>query len=551
MGRDAQGNSLDWRGSMGRKSFLKGAAILAVAGIAVRLIGALYRIPLQHIVGLEGIALYQMAYPVYSLLLTLSTAGIPGAISKLVSERAVYGDWSGARRVFSISLGLLFTVGLVSAAAMAMGSGAVARFVAGNKIGPRAEPVMLAASPALLFVAVITAFRGYFQGLQHMTPTAVSQVLEQIIKIIPGFYIAARMCTLGVEYGAAGAMWGVALSEAVAMAYLAVTYWVRRRREPPITAKLPMEPPGRVAVKLTALALPMMAGAVFLPLAGLADAFIVVNRLTALGYGEGAIQSLYGLLSGNVNVLVNVPSVLSLSLSASLIPSVAESCERGDAAGLRRKCNAGLKATLLLALPAAAGMAVLAKPVLNLLFGGTLTAAELAAGAELLASSCAGIVFLSVVQTTNGLLQGMGRVYVPMVSLAVGAAVKIALNYLLVGMPEINIHGAPLGTVACYLVPAAINCIVLQRAGVLRLKGMLLRPALASALMCGGAWALNGWLQSFMPAEAACGVAVAVSVPLYALLSVLTGAIGREELMLLPKGDTISAHLKRRGLLKG
>jgi stage V sporulation protein B len=156
-----------------------------------------------------------------------------------------------------------------------------------------------------------------------------------------------------------------------------------------------------------------------------------------------------------------------------------------------------------------------------------------------------------VVQTTNGLLQGMGRVYVPMISLAVGAAVKITLNYLLVGMPGINIHGAPLGTVACYLVPAAINLAVLRRTGVMRLKGMLLRPALASALMCGGAWALNGWLAGLMPAEAACGVAVAASVPLYMLLSVLTGAIGREELMLLPKGDKISAYLKRRGLLKG
>lgn len=545
---------------MSRKSFLRGAAILALAGVAVRLIGALYRIPLARIIGVEGVALYQMAYPVYGLLLTLSTAGIPGAISKMVSERLVHNDRANARRVFTTSLVLLSAIGLLSSAAMALGSNLIARFIAGES-GPLAQPSMLAAAPALFFVAVITAFRGYFQGLQHMAPTAVSQIWEQVVKIVPGFFIAAQLNKLGVEYGAAGAMWGVVLSEIVALIYLMIVYArkskqlageTRGKRE---SAALPpgvQEPFGRISAKLASLALPMMAGAIFLPLASLADAFIVMNRLADLGYSDSATRALYGILSGMVNVLVNVPSVLSLSLSTSLIPAVAESRERQDWKSVERRSRVGLKATMLVALPSAAGLAVLAKPILNLLYGSALSPAQLDISASLLVSSCVGVVFLSVVQSTNGMLQGMGKVYVPMVSLAIGAIVKIAMNYTLIGMPEINIHGAPLGTIACYLIPAVINLIAVARAIGMRLDigGMLIRPGLASAFMGMCAWAIAAFMPGILGGQLACGLAVIIAIPTYAVFAVLFGAIGRDELSFVPGGDKIAAFLNRMGLLR-
>ncbi len=555
---------------MSRKNFLQGAAILALAGVVVRIIGAIYRIPLTNILGDEGVGLYQLAYPVYGLLLTLSTAGVPGAISKMVSERMVHHDSRGALRVFRVSLVILTVVGFLSAVAMALGSAQISKLIALGK-GPQAQPSMLAAAPALFFVAIITAYRGYFQGLQNMTPTAVSQVLEQLIKIVPGFFIAARLNKISVELGAAGAMWGVVLSEIVALGYLMIVY-ARKKRSLDVDQQEPMRAPAghvpesfrAIASKLAGLALPMMAGAIFLPLASLADAAIVMNRLQGLGYSDSTALSLYGILSGMVNVLVNVPGVLSLSLSTSLIPAIAESCERKDMRSVERKSRVGLRITMLVSMPSAVGLAVLARPVMDLLYGhsGTMTPEKLTVGAGLLVTSSISVIFLSIVQSTNGSLQGLGRVYVPMVSLAIGAVIKIILNYTLVGIQsvtifgtlvEVNIHGAPIGTIVCYLVPSIINLAYLARATGMRLDiaGMLIRPGLASLCMGLVAWlmwfALNGGIGS----RWATVLAVLAAIPVYVVFAVLFGVLGRDELSYMPGGAKFSAFLARHKLLRG
>jgi stage V sporulation protein B len=374
----------------------------------------------------------------------------------------------------------------------------------------------------------------------------------------------------GPEWGAAGAMWGVALSEAVALVYLMVVYSANRRKELRNGERLQIEGPkapasgrrleptapegfGKIAKGLLKLALPMMAGAIFLPLASLADASIVVNRLTDLGYSGEATQALYGILSGMVNVLVNVPSVLSLSIGTSLIPAIAESNERRDLRSVERKCRVGLKMTLLLSLPSAVGLAVLSRPILGLLYGPALTQAQLAIGGDLLALSAASVIFLSVVQSTNGVLQGVGRVTVPMISLAIGATVKIVLNYFLIGIPSVNIHGAPIGTMLCYLIPAVINLVFVRKATGMRLKniaGMLVKPALAAVCMGGAAWSMATYLPAVIGAKPAAAIAVFVSVPAYAFFAVFFGAVGRDELSFLPKGDRIADFLDRVGLLR-
>lgn len=555
---------------MSKRSFLKGAAVLALAGVIVRIIGALYRIPLTNILGEEGVGLYQLAYPVYGLLLTLSTAGIPGAISKMVSERMVHQDRRNALRVFHISLIFLSIIGLISAVAMALGSSQIAAFIARGK-GPMAVPSMLAAAPALFFVAIITAYRGYFQGLQHMTPTAISQIWEQAIKIIPGFFIAAQLNKINVSLGAAGAMWGVVLSEIVALVYLMMVFAKKKRKQAQDDADHvvlhavkpnPPEPFWQVSSKLARLALPMMAGAIFLPLASLADAAIVMNRLTDLGYDPSAALALFGILSGMVNVLVNVPGVLSLSLSTSLIPAIAESKERKDMRAVERKSRVGLRMTMLVSVPSAVGLAVLARPVMALLYGPSLSPEGLTIGAGLLVTSSISVIFLSIVQSTNGTLQGLGRVYVPMISLAIGALVKIALNYTLVGIQsirifgttfEVNIHGAPIGTIVCYLIPSVINLVFLIKATGIRLDmaGMLIRPGLASAAMGLAALAISTWLPAYTGGKIATVLAVLAAIPVYVVFAILIGAIGREELSFMPGGSKLAAFLDRYRLLRG
>ncbi len=542
---------------MGKKNFIQSAAILALAGVLVRLIGVVYRVPLAALIGLYGVGLYQLVFPVYNLLLTLSTAGIPGAISKMVSERMVYNDRRNARRVFGVSLGLLTGIGLVSAIAMAAGSGLIADVLSKTDEGARMLlPSVLAIAPALVFVSMITAYRGYFQGHQNMTPTAVSQVIEQLLKFFPGLLLIAWLNRSGVQYGASGAMWSITMAEGVALLYIFVVFAVKERRMETLHSTRPAESYGAIARQLVALALPMLVGALFLPLSSMLDGIIVPDRLTSLGCTDEAATTLYGLLTGVVGLLVNVPSVISLSLSTSLIPSIAESNERHDRAAVARKSRVGLKMTTLVSMPCAVGLAVLARPIIVLLFdhGKAFDSPEqITISAELMVVSALSVIFLSIVQSTNGTLQGIGRVKVPMYSLAAGALVKVVLNYILVGIPSLNIHGAPIGTIALYGLSAAINLYFVRKYTGVRIApvDLLGKPLLASAGMGAAAWALYTGLQGLLGGNLATIAAIIVAVPVYLLLTVLFGAVGREELLFLPKGDRLAAALRRMHLMKG
>ena len=559
---------------MSKKSFLQGAAVLALAGVLVRIIGALYRIPLLNFIGAQGVAYYQFAYPVFNLLLTLSTAGIPGAISKMVSERLVHDDDANARRVFAVSLLWLSLVGVVTSLAMWLGSPWISLLVAQDS-ADLVQPSMIAIAPSLLLVSMLTAFRGYFQGQQRMTPTAVSQVCEQVIKIIPGFFLAVSGFQYGASlpgtpeeqqifaamYGAAGASWGVTISEAVALAYLAVTYLLDSGRRSAGTHRKPgqqstvlrrREGISKLSRELASLALPMIAGAIFLPLSSLADSAIVSLRLKELGFAKNDISLLYSVLTGMVNVLVNVPSVLSLSLSTSLIPAIADSRERGDHAGVERKSRVGMKMAMLVSIPSAVGLAVLAEPILRLLFHRDMTEALYATGGDLLVVSSISVIFLSVVQSTNGVLQGLGLVRVPMISLAIGAVSKIILNYILIGIPELNIHGAPWGTVVCYALAATINVVWIARATRVRFRlgGMLIRPLLAAGFMGLCAWVLVTYVSPFIGLAGGTVLAIVAAVPAYALVAVVFGVIGKEELAFMPGGGKLAILLTRYKLLR-
>lgn len=540
---------------MSRKNFLQSAAILALAGVIVRLIGAIYRIPLVGLIGTYGIGLYSQIFPAYSLLLTLSTAGIPGAISKMVSERLVHDDDRNARRVFRVSLLVLVGIGVVSTAVMTLGSAQIAVMIGHSKDSvAMLQPSVIAIAPALLLVAMITAFRGYFQGYQNMTPTAVSQVWEQLIKFFPGFLLVSFMAQAGVQYGASGAMWGVTMAEAVALVYLILVYALKRRTEGH-GSRRQAEAYRAIAKQLLALALPMLVGALFLPLSSLLDTIIVKGRLLYLSYPDKTATILLGLLSGIVAILVNVPSVISLSLSTSLIPSIADSQERGDNAAVARKTWVGLKMTTLVSMPCAVGMAVLARPIIVLLFdhGNAFDSPEqITITAELLAVSALSVILLSIVQSTNGALQGIGRVKVPMYSLAAGAIVKVILNYVLVGIPQLNIHGAPIGTIALYGLSAGINLYFVRRYTGVRLHPMALivRPGLACAGMGAAAWIVQWGLRGPLGANFATVVAIVAAVPVYLAFSLLLGAVGREELLFFPKGERLAAGLKRLHLLK-
>lgn len=507
----------------GKRSFAAGAATLAAAGVVVKIIGACYRIPMTNIIGDQGIALYQYAYPIYGTLLALSTAGIPAAVSKLVSEHISRGEPERAQRVFRVSLALLAIVGLISAAALFGFAPLVAAWVG----DPLACLPIRAISPALFFVAVLSAYRGYYQGQERMTPTAVTQIVEQAGKLVMGLWLAYMMRDRGVAYAAAGAILGVTLAEAIAMVMVLGMGAASHRQSAVCVDK---EPARSVIGRLLPVALPMMLGAVMMPLVGVIDSFVVNHRLLDTGLPAEEARSLYGLLTGPVNTLVNMPSVVPLALAMALVPAIAQACARGAWSEVCNKTRLALKITLTISLPAAVALAVMAEPIMALLYGG-LTAEKQLQAARLLQVSAPSVVALAIVQTLSGTLQGMGKVKAPVAALGAGAAAKIVVTHILTGIPALNITGACIGTVVCYSIAAVIDLYWASRSLGHALNGMrlLARPAAASCAMGVALAAFLRYAQGILRpwVTAMCGVGLGILVYFTALW--LVGGISMGE----------------------
>jgi stage V sporulation protein B len=435
---------------MQKQSLLRGALILSVAGVVVKVIGAVYRIPLASIITSEGMGYYGTAYPIYIFLLTISTTGIPTAISKMVSERIALGDRREAHRVFRISFTALFTVGVVFSVMLFAGSEILVN-VLGN---PKAYYAMLAVAPALFFVPIMSAFRGYFQGMQNMLPTALSQIFEQLGRVVVGFILAIALLPRGLEYAAAGASFGATSGAIAGIVVIYIIYALNRKQ---ILGQVEKSPdlnalPARTILnELLAIAVPITIGASVIPLMNMIDLGVVMRRLQSAGFSATEANSLYGQLTQMAATLVNFPQVITIALAASLVPAISESVAKGDREGIRKKSLVGLKAGVLIGLPAAVGLSALARPIMLMLYP---KEPEAWAVLQVLAL---GFVFLALVQTATGILQGLGRPIFPVKNLLVGSVFKLVVSYSLTAIPSINIRGAALGTVVGYMVAGILN----------------------------------------------------------------------------------------------
>ncbi len=424
-------------------SFVQGAAILGIAGLIVKVIGAAFRIPLANTIGLIGTSYYDTAYPYYSWLLVISTSGLPTAISKMVSERVTQGDYRGAHRVFATAMQILCCIGLLTSILMFFGSDYIARL----HMLPEATYCFKALAPALFFVALMCAYRGYMQGMQQMVPTAISQVVEQVGKLVVGLSLAFLLLDKGPEYAAMGALIGVTVSELLALLYVMLSY---RRRWPKIRARLErsvrreVEP---VAGRLIAIALPITIGASISPLSSVVDSALIIRILLKLGYAKETAQTAFSLMRTNVATLTNMPGVLTMALAMSLVPAISAFSAKRDHAGIQDTARLGLKLALIIGLPCAVGLFVLASPILSMLYP-NLTEGELTLAVDLMHTSSIGVIFLSLVQSMTGVIQGMGKPNVPVFNLFIGFVLKVASLLALMNIPQVNIQGAAVSTAA-------------------------------------------------------------------------------------------------------
>lgn len=537
---------------MSKKSFVKGAAILAVAGLIAKVIGALFRIPLMNIIGTEGMGIYQLAYPIYAFLLVISTSGIPTAISKLVSERVAVGDQRGAYRVFRASFKLLFIIGFVTSLILLVGSPIFAR-MQGNESGVYA---LMAIAPSLFFVSLMSAYRGYFQGLQHMTPTALSQIVEQFGKLIMGLTFARLWIEKGPEYGAAGALLGVTLSE---VAGLALVMGIYRRRRGEIFHNIRLAPKfghredeRAVISKILSIAIPVTIGASIMPIVNFTDSIIVINRLRSIGYAKSQATSLYGMLTGGANPIIGLPSIFTIALAMSLVPAISESYATSDWAEIEKRSTIGIKLTLFIGLPAAVGIMVLSTPIVEFLYR-NMEGAEAAATGNLLAILSIGVIFLTLIQTLTAILQGVDRVIVPVRNLAIGAAFKIVLTIVLVGIPSINIQGAAIGTLVCYGIAAMLDFIAVLKYARIRfsITEFLIKPVIAAGAMGLGVFLTYRYSFEAMASNTKSTLlSIIVGMVLYVIMVFATGMVKRQDLEMIPGGEKLIGILDKLGLLR-
>lgn len=434
--------------TVSNKSFFRGALVLSLAGLFVKVIGALYKIPLARLIGDEGMGLYQMAYPVYGILLTLSTAGVPVAISILVAEKQAENDYYGSRRIFRLSAAMLGAFGLFFSLVLVLSAAWLTHHVFQDA---RVYSALLAVSPAILLTSVSSSFRGYFQGNQTMVPTALSQIIEQIVRVATVLLLAYLLLPHGLEWAAAGATFG-AVTGGMASVAILLFYYRRHKKNhrdkwQPVQ---PQEPVAHLLKRIITLALPVSVGGLVVPIMQVIDAAIIPMRLQVAGHSPKMATGLYGQFSGMANPLINIAPIITISISLALVPIIAEAMAKNDRREVSRRVNQALWSTFLIGMPAAAGLGVLATPICDMLY------AKPEVG-PLVAVLTPSTLLLGLYQTTRGTLQGMGKTHLPVINLTVGVIIKGTLNYLLVAVPFLSIQGAGIATVTGFSVSVALN----------------------------------------------------------------------------------------------
>lgn len=462
------------------KSFVRGAFILIFFGILSKILGAIYRIPLTGIITPEGMGLYQMVFPVYSLMLTISSSGLPSSISKLIAEANAKNQYKQAEKIMKVSFVLLFCFSVLCSLVLVFGSCGFA-LVQGNK---SATICYFGLAPAVVFVGFLAGFRGYFQGLEKMLPSAISGFVEQLFKLCFGLLLARILLPKGVEYAVLGAMLGISISELFAFVFMLVYYVVfRRKRKQGQVQDFTILSTKETSKQILHTSIFVTLGGLIVPLGMMIDSALVINILKRTSFSTKEATTLFGLESGTVGSIVNMPVILSLALATAVLPCVSSKKASGDLEGAKKSASKALLLSFLIALPASFGCFALAEPIMKILYGRSLSAVEIETASQILEIASASIFFLAMVQVSAGILQGISKPSVPAISLSVGLAVKTLLNIVLISQESINIFGTEIANAVCYLTAFLINLFVIEKNGFVQISPRVFASLCASSLV--------------------------------------------------------------------
>jgi len=562
-----------------KQTFMAGVMTIMFAQIIIKVLGLLYRLVITNVpyFGDEGNGLYGAGFQIYMLLLSIATTGVPGAIAKLVSERIAVGKHKEAHHIFKIASSLFAVIGLIGTSILYLGAEVIASQWIGN---PAVEGVLKALAPSIVFVAVSAVIRGYFNGMYNMKATSNSQMLEQLFKslLTIGFVLGIyQIFTIQpsnwailfnitedtvTEVMAMVANLASTIAAAIGLVYLYAFYSRRKKeiwkniKESNVSYK--PESIKNTIKTILALSIPMSLASIVSAINRNVDTFTVINGLTDMLMSQGQMAydlviseatRLYGILSGKVDMLIGLPLSLNIAFATALVPAVSEALAKKDKKTATRRISFSLRTSMLIGLPCSVGMSILADQILHLLFPN-----EIATEAPLLLQISAFTIIFSVLnQTINGALQGLGKIFIPAISLGIGAITKLILNVILIRIPEIGINGAAIGSVCCHLVATCIGFTILRKNIKLEtsFSQFILKPLIAVTIMATVTMlSQNVLLVIFNSTRLVTIISILVAIITYFLAIIKLKVFERDDYHMLPYGDKIYKILEKIKLVK-
>lgn len=523
------------------QSFVEGALILMIANILVKVIGAVFKIPLNYLLGDDGMGYFGTAYTVYNWLFIVATAGLPVAISKMVAESRARGNQQEANRIFAVSYKLLGCIGVVGFLFLFF----FADWCASIMASPDAASGIKALAPAILFVSIMSVYRGYFQGHQNMLPTAISEVSEALGKLTVGYCMALIFVSYGVDKAAAGAVFGVSAGAMLGAVSLAIIHFFKKDKTAVPDAKQPVRSNGTLLKELVRIAVPITIGASVFSLTSIIDAAMIMRRLQeSAHFSYDAANNLWGAYTGKSITMFNLVPTLITAISISIVPTIAAAFATRKYGEAQIATQRSLKITILLTAPCAVGMALMAGPILHLVFHSTSAESTLSVLGY-------AIIFVSLVSLTNAILQATGHAVIPVIHMVIGGIVKIVVNYRLVGNPDINIVGAPIGTNLCYIVILALNLVSIHR--IIKIKynvvDLVLKPLAAVVAMGAVVVALKNATLSWGNVLSTL-VTIACAAVVYVTVLFAVGGMTEDDVAMLPKSHKLIPLMKKFKFLK-
>ena len=523
-----------------KQSFLYGTALLAMATAIVKVIGALYKIPLNAIIGKQGFSYYSTAYEIYNVLLMISTAGLPVAMSRMISQASSLGHYNQVRRIYSTARGIFLTLGIAGSLLMTVFCRQLAEF----QNQPDAWAAIGCLGPCVLLICVMSTFRGFFQGQSNMLPTSVSQVIEAIVKLFVGMAAAVAILyfTKSVPLAAGGAILGVTISCLVSSVYLHSCFHKAYSVLPATGEKA--DSYSRTAKRLLAIAIPITIGSAGLQILTMLETKIYMGQLLGLGYTQLEADSMKGIYNMS-QTIYNMPCAFITPITISIIPAITSHLTLLDHKAAKATEESAVRVTGLICMPCAFGLAVLAEPVTALLGG--YTGEDLALSTQLMSIMGMNIIFNAVVLLTNAMMQAHGHAVVPVINMFTAGILRLIVVYILTGNPDIGIVGTPIGAMVCFLCITVLNLISMRRCmpDAPAIVKNLARPFLAAAIM--GVFTYGSWFAlktlGVTSRLVLCALPVMVGVAVYAVAAVGLKVITRDDCMLLPKGEKIAKLL--------